>query len=1235
MPEYSESQRSYERTEGETQGQADSRAATAATLRRYGNRINLRGAMRNAYIRRPVTTDRSSEGNRSRPIGYLRDSNFFDDQPRLYPGLKALQLDKKRTLVKSNKKKKEKIITSKRAQVKIKQQDYVARIEEVLDANRVRVSLSYEDGVNLTKHKGDDDRAKSFQYWRVNYKKNNVKRFKTYMVCDNDYYLLTADRLNDDEKSRVVKLKQPLQENKNVLDKVYFAEKRLPDYEERVRLVPFVDRPDEGIFLRIPNLNSVDNPINFQGTTFKSQNDLLGSDTQLNFELQEKLTSGSLLDVQPNIDYQKTTTNLLFELDDTGFGNFVNFSSAERRLNNFKRKLELIESHNSLSSSLVLVSSSLATIQEEENKRQRVINSFDPFENYMYFESSSYVSSSLGQFHDTSWPKTNSSKPYTLAATNSTQAGTWYNNMISSASTYDQNNVNSLRNSLPEHIYSDTQNNVFLEFMDMTGQQFDEIWTYVKSLTDVNKKVEKVSEGISKDITLEFAKALGLELYLGNDLVDLPEFLLGKNTDGTTKNEKSSEDISEEIWKRILANLPFFIKSKGTERAVKGLLSCYGIPSSILRVREYGGPDKGTRVSYEIKRKFTRALDFKASQYIKTPWKPITDLYPDTVEFRFRTPYSAGSSGSMVLIQKSGSSADGSWAISLQDNGGTDNYGHLRFAISASNGTKQYITSSLQKFYNDEMWSVMLTRKSSSGVEHASELTTFTSSYELTTKQYDSTRQKILFQDSQSLTMTQSQFNGAFTSSGDVYLGGSGTGNHGTQFSGSLMEYRLWSEPLSASVFNNHVRTPKAYNGNTSASSYDNLLFRLPLDDNKNLSSSLSSVTASEVSYLNTYQGDITGSNLNGFTGNFFRTLVDQEKLKVPNVGPSRRNATKIRIEDNTLKTGTALSPEVRNEVSSQDFAPIDSNRLGVYFSPVDVVNEDIVYSIADLSLDDLIGDPRDEFKYSYRTLGNLQREYFKRYSKSNNFFDYLRILKFYDSSVFTQVRQLLPARANSTLGVLIEPNILERSKEIIGKQPEFDNRIFANAQDFDDGVMVTRTNLENDESNFSTTNSSYDTYDGLVNAAYTSGSHLGFLNVPSKLRVLGENDRRLGFGTTYLNASGLVSLKNFTDSFVPFISGSRLSETKEIEELFFPNALSASLANVAPNPKFYSNSSSFKASDVESIAESNNLFRSFYQGTKNTRETSFDKREPIEVQIVSPTKIVTQDSDISKLKTK
>ena len=43
----------------------------------------------------------------------------------------------------------------------------------------------------------------------------------------------------------------------------------------------------------------------------------------------------------------------------------------------------------------------------------------------------------------------------------------------------------------------------------------------------------------------------------------------------------------------------------------------------MLRVREYGGPDKGTRVNFEIKRKFTRALDFDSEQFIKSAWTGV------------------------------------------------------------------------------------------------------------------------------------------------------------------------------------------------------------------------------------------------------------------------------------------------------------------------------------------------------------------------------------------------------------------------------------------------------------------------------------------------------------------------------------------------------------------------------------------------------------------------------------
>ena len=49
----------------------------------------------------------------------------------------------------------------------------------------------------------------------------------------------------------------------------------------------------------------------------------------------------------------------------------------------------------------------------------------------------------------------------------------------------------------------DTQNEVFLDFMDMVGQQFDEVWSYLRHFTDINERVPKVSEGISKDIVKE------------------------------------------------------------------------------------------------------------------------------------------------------------------------------------------------------------------------------------------------------------------------------------------------------------------------------------------------------------------------------------------------------------------------------------------------------------------------------------------------------------------------------------------------------------------------------------------------------------------------------------------------------------------------------------------------------------------------------------------------------------
>ena len=145
--------------------------------------------------------------------------------------------------------------------------------------------------------------------------------------------------------------------------------------------------------------------------------------------------------------------------------------------------------------------------------------------------------------------------------------------------------------------------------------------------------------------------------------------------------------------------------------------------------------------------------------------------------------------------------------IELTDNGDTDNKGRLQFSISGSGGTT-FITSSELPFYNDEMWSVMLTRKSSSGVDLTiARYSTQDITYELTTKQYDSSRQVVVYQTDSSSISTGMHHNQLPAIMGLLLICILVVDDkfHKTRFSGSMMEFRLWSEPLSQSVFDNHV----------------------------------------------------------------------------------------------------------------------------------------------------------------------------------------------------------------------------------------------------------------------------------------------------------------------------------------------------------------------------------------------------------------------------------------------
>jgi len=1129
--------------------------------------------------------------------------------------------------------------------------DFVATIRKVLGKTQLLLSKDWQQGKEEIESESTGEFPKVTNSWSskvsykngyITYSENRVDNLTTYLMVEDEAYLITNE-FTDSQGFIGIKLYEPLSENIEDSSLGYFVNEVLESVEDNIKLVPFDKNLDleNSTFLRLPNLGSTDSPIEFRGTNFKNYNTLVGSNTDVIQDIEDKLVSGSLLDVKVNVDYQKRTTEL-HDYDDNAFGNFINFSSAKERLKNFKYKLGLIEFYTMSQSQFTNVSSSTEKQEFYETKIDQVKNSFDHYESFLYNESSSYVSSSAGQFHDTSWPKENSTSPYTLVPSTGSVAVTWYDNMIESASLYDTMNDNRLVNNLPGHIKFDGEGNTFIEFVDMIGQQFDETWVYLKHFTDINDRQAKFSEGISKDIVKHVAKASGLEVVNGNDLLNLSEYLLGKNIDdGSQTYEKAQEEVTEEIWKRILANLPYLQRTKGTTRAVKGLLNCYGIPSTILRVREFGGPDYNDRVSTDLQRRFTYALDFKGSQYIEHQWTTdnLSGKVPETIEFRFRTPKRQN----QTIIQKGNE-----WAISLLD-GGVTNKGKLKFQLSGSSD-KFFITSSTQQFYNDEMWSVMLTRRSASGADLSDDNVSRDVTYELVTKQYDATRLKINYETSSSFSTSSIDLNGAFTSSTAVYIGGKGTTFDGNNFSGSIMEYRLWTEPLSQSKFNNHVKTSKAYNGNTTSSHADNLVYRLTFDDNVDLSGS-AGVRFVSNSVDNTTYAARTGSQ-NSFTDNFYRSISEVEEMTIPNIGAIRRNSNKIRIEDSFL-TGS-LSPNTTLQESSFDFAPVDSNKLGVYFSPTDIVDKDIIYSLADVNYDDYIGDPRDQFEQDYRGLKDIQESYWKKYPKSNNFWDYLRILKYYDSGIFKQIKSLLPARAKTTLGVLVEPNILNRSKEVLGQIPTFESNYYENAGQYDQGVLATRI-ISGSDDNFLTVVGEFPYYEGESNIARwipKSGS-IGTLAMPSRYSL--NVTQSTEWGTNYVDASITDGDIKFEEVVNPVITASRLSEHNFEYRYYFDSAFSASL-----HPTFGVNpihigalsgstltyqryrlghrafighySHSFERSEIQSVAYDSTLFRSFYQATSHGADKNDPNYPAVEITLTNPTRLVTVEPGESRL---
>jgi len=947
---------------------------------------------------------------------------------------------------------------------------------------------------------------------------------------------------NDSQSSVLIKLYDALPPQYVVKDTLSVVTKVAESVGYSVEYPNIIDIPSDVTFLQGPNTNLEIKDFVNNSTELKSKSELLSTNSTASKDNLQNVLNQKGVKITPNYSYNT-------------FNEFVNFSSAKRRIENFIEKVEQIQAYeadiDTLSSITGPTSESYSvssSIASAETNIENLIKNFDGYEYYLYYNTSSL-----------SYPKTGSSFPLTLLPTTDVSVSVWlgsdiensqyYGGILLSASLYDNNNQNWLYYTIPEFIRDNSDNNQYLEFSNMVGQHFDEIWLYTKAVSEKNNTTSDLDEGIPLQLADDAISSLGYKGF-GNNYNNQDNFIgLTGEDNGSYVPPTGSEwitdyiavnggnvanywvidysydnyveqindpgypyaidRVSKEIFKRLYHNMSYLVKKKGTISGLRQLINIWGIPNTILRINEFGGKNKDNSDDYDLwYNRYSYAFTPVSTQNLASasvvfPWMPlernrIVDseyIVPDSLQFRFKTTGYPSSSyvgefftQSLAVKKSDGddTSTDFDFGIALFYTGSTsgsysgsytneyNDWGLMRFYMSGSSADGGVAVSNdiYLPFYNKGWWSVMLQRDTHVSASDNSNSTTYT--LYVKNKTYNGwDGNSIGFEGSASIvsnvsTSINEAWNKFGTGSADgVYLGGFVSGSNvggvvlnenGKIFSGSLQEFRYYSVDLSESIFNDFVMNPESIEGvnlTGSLSSFDVLNFRAPLGNEMEsifTASYSSSYSESMVSmhpaitgaadllitgsFVNP-SGNVTSSTYdilyyeNTTTKTYSKTNTEVYFLDQPAIGIRNRISNKIEI-DNAQDYGTTLSSlrSIQQDYQISRSYTEDINNLEVAFSPQDEVNDDIIQTFGFGVVADALADPRfvsssDDY---YPKLRRTAEDYFQKYTKGN-VYDYLRLIKYFDNSIFKAIKNYVPARTSVSTGIVIKQHMLERNR--------------------------------------------------------------------------------------------------------------------------------------------------------------------------------------------------------------
>ena len=684
-------------------------------------------------------------------------------------------------------------------------------------------------------------------------------------------------------------------------------------------------------------------------------------------------------------------------------------------------------------------------------------------------------------------PFSNINRPPSGSYDGSDEWNNWYNTLITKAEQYDDDNIHSLVNNLPLSLRTDGDHEILRKFVNMIAEEFDLLRNYIDNYHNFYKLGYKNPNSMPDNLLPILGDTLGWKL-----LSPITGSSFNEYVSSNTGDNSGIQGNINLTWKKILNNLMYVYKSKGTVESIASLLNLYGLDGSSFGMQEYGGSiaehnptiikndssnfEEGMKnikgnVSFVKESKPFLMTSFTGNTSLGIDWWR-NDADANGVEFLFN---SQNSFSPQTILRSSGS--NDLWDLRLVPSGSSNKTAKLEFRINYEKNASSAIganhvsmsTDFNEKYFSGDIWNVMVQRSVVTASNSYGDMN-FTQSYNMFVARKDDDK----IQDVQFISMSSHDVLSVSASSiNQNFITSSNFDNNliiGETFSGSVAEVRVWEAFVSMSKFKQHVINYESTVGNKITSSVDELIYRFPLNEGIIDFASTEGSASLKINDANPSKKkdySITISSQPNFkpkstiTEKTFYKLTVKGTDQMPNdnqtnLAPKMTSVGQLSADKDNVSEPTDATGQTER---------VFSNKFGRNISYVNAIDSLIMNQMPDFRIDDFIGDPDEDLTETYEDLLRLRKSLIGDTKVSVDVTSNLRAAEtVMDNSIVQNIGDMTPAKTKMDFSYEIKNDTLFRSKTGTRTQVQTKlnpNKVIGNidADKWDEPTIVSTAN--------------------------------------------------------------------------------------------------------------------------------------------------------------------------------